>query len=83
VTKPDAKAAKNVKDKIRTHVDLEEMRSHAINCHPHPNGIGRELQKSSRIAQVERDQRLEERETCCTHSLFASPPETATAFSSD
>jgi hypothetical protein len=41
------------------HVDLEEMRADAINCHPHPNGIGREQPKSSRIAEVDRDQRLE------------------------
>ncbi len=27
-----------------THIDLEEMKSRAINCHPHPNGIGHERQ---------------------------------------
>ena len=52
-----SKAAKNVKDKIRTHVDLEEMRSDVTNCHPHPIGFGREQQKSSREAEVDLDQR--------------------------
>jgi hypothetical protein len=42
---PDAKAAENkFKDKPRTQVDLEEMRSDVTNCHRvrDPNGIGRE-----------------------------------------
>jgi hypothetical protein len=42
-----------------THVNLQEMRSDAANCHPHPNGIRRKQQKSSRIAEVDRDQRPE------------------------
>jgi hypothetical protein len=43
--------------KPETHVDLEEMRSDVANCHPHPIGIEREQQKSSREAEVDLDQR--------------------------
>jgi hypothetical protein len=43
--------------KPKTHVDLEEMRSDVTNCHPHPIGIEREQQKSSREAEADREQR--------------------------
>ncbi len=46
-----------MKGETGAHVDLEEMRSDATNCHLHdPNGIGcrpgRERQKSSRFAKA-------------------------------
>jgi hypothetical protein len=41
--------------KPETHVDLEEMRSDVANCHPHPIGIEREQQKSSREVEVDSD----------------------------
>jgi hypothetical protein len=50
-------AQKSQQMKPETHVDLEEMRSDVTNCHPHPIGIGREQQKSSREAEVDLDQR--------------------------
>jgi len=43
--------------KPETHADLEEMRSGVTNCRPHPIGIEREQQKSSREAEVDLDQR--------------------------
>ena len=46
------KLGKSQQMKPETHVDLEEMRSDVTNCHPHPIGIEREQQKSSREAEV-------------------------------
>jgi hypothetical protein len=40
-----------------THVDLEEMMPDVTNCHPHPIGIEREQQQSSREAEVILDRR--------------------------
>ncbi len=62
--------------KPETRVDLEEMRSDVTNCHPHPMGIEREQQKSSREAEIDLDQRP--RRENSSHCMLADSDSQAT-----